>query len=304
MRKFRIATRGSDLASAQTNLVISMMQQRNADLEFEVITLKTTGDRVTDRPLFSFRGTGVFVKEIQNALLSGEADLAVHSLKDMPVQEHEKLIIAATPLRTNPHDLFITKDNSNLETIHSGAVVGTSSPRRMLQLKAFRKDLNFLDLRGNVNTRLKKLYEGKYDAIVLAAAGIERLGKKLNNTSLIPASVCLPAAGQGILAVECREDDSEAKQVAELINHKHTMVEALCERTFLHTVGGGCAMPVAALAKTENSKIRIDGMIGDPNTGKVLRMSYDSSCSQSDEAGKQLAQMMVKACESRGIKLK
>lgn len=297
----RVATRGSTLALTQTGQVIDQLKAANPEFSFEVMTIKTTGDRVTDRPLSTFRGTGVFVKELQHALLADQADLAVHSLKDMPVEHHEKLVVVATPERGSPYDLFITADGSTFDTIRSGALVGTSSPRRMLQLKNARADLRFADLRGNVDTRLRKLQDNDYDAIVVAAAGLIRLGKTVEQKTVLPSSICLPAVGQGILALECRSEDLLVREITARINSPQTMYAALCEREFLYEVGGGCAMPIAAYARLDGGSIRIEGLIGDPHTGKSIRMEYQAPQSEISGAGRILAVRMIESCGREGI---
>ncbi|KMQ51904.1 Porphobilinogen deaminase [Chitinispirillum alkaliphilum] len=297
----KVATRSSALALKQTELVVSSLQRENPEFRFEVVTFSTTGDRVTDKPLYSFRGTGVFVKEIQQALIDSKADLAVHSLKDMPIESHDDLSVVSFPQRESPFDLFISSDGTSVDTIRKGAVVGTSSVRRMVQLKNIREDFRFKDLRGNVNTRLDKLKRGQYDAIVLAEAGLRRLGVDYSPSFVLDPSRCLPAPGQGILALECRKTDLQTLAVAESINDKRAMTEASCERDFLKCIGGGCTAAIAALSRVNKEGIAIEALVGDPNTAEVVRLSCETRHGENKPVGEILARRIQKLCIEKGI---
>ncbi len=299
----RVVTRGSLLAVTQTNQVVDLLRQLNPGCTFEVDTVKTTGDKVTDRPLSSFRGTGVFVKELQHALLDKKADLAVHSLKDVPVEQPDELVLAAFPERVDVHDVLLSRNGETFADLKEGSMVGTSSPRRFVQLQAARKDLQFSDLRGNLDTRIKKLEQGDYDAIVMAAAGMKRLGINFADHAPLPFDICLPAVGQGSLTLECRKDDTETIQIVNSVNHDNTMREVTAERNFLSTLGGGCSMPIAALAKITNGTLQIEGMVGDPDTVRMVRSDLTTEAARYDSAGQELGSRMLELCKKENIEL-
>lgn len=299
----RVATRGSALALAQTGQLVDLLRERTPHADFELVTLKTTGDRVTDRPLSSFRGTGVFVSELRTALLEQRADLAIHSLKDIPIDQPTELTLAAFPLRADPHDLLLARGNEPFARLPKGATVGTSSPRRMVQLKAARPDLEFADLRGNLDTRIRKLEEGRYDAIVVAAAGMGRLGKEYAQTAVLPMSVCLPAVGQGVLAIECRRGDSEVLTIASAVHHKITALAVTAERAFLAGIGGGCSMPIAAQAVVDADRLHLEGLVGDPQTARIVRDRIESGPDELGEAGRELAERVLEQCSRKGVKV-
>ena len=300
-RKVRVATRGSELALAQTRYIVSLLKKINQDTDYEIITFTTIGDRIRDRPLASFRGMGVFVKEIQSALLSYEADIAVHSLKDVPVERPKELSLVCFPKRENPGDILLTRDGSTLFEIEKGAVIGTSSMRRSVQLQAVRNDFKFKDIRGNLDTRIKRLNEGVYDAIVLAAAGMKRLGKEFPDSSILPYSVCLPAAGQGALALECREDDQNVKNSLSGIDDYETRYAVKSERTFLCEIGGGCTLPVAAYASVCGNSLQLNSLAGDPETGKIVTSSCIGSVNEYQLIGKKCADELRKLADNEGI---
>ncbi len=302
-KTIRVVTRGSMLAVTQTNQVVEQLRQLNPGCTFEVVTVQTTGDKVTGRPLSSFRGTGVFVKELQHALLDKKADLAVHSLKDVPVEQPDELMLAAFPERVDVHDVLLSRNGETFADLKEGSMIGTSSPRRFVQLQAARKDLCFSDLRGNLDTRIKKLEQGAYDAIVMAAAGMKRLGINFADHAPLPFDICLPAVGQGSLALECRKDDTETIQIVNSVNHDNTMREVTAERNFLSTLGGGCSMPIAALAKITNGTLQIEGMVGDPDTVRMVRSGLTTEAVQYSSAGQELANRMLALCKKENIEL-
>ena len=299
----RVITRGSKLARTQTNQVVKLLQQANPAYTFEVTTVKTTGDKVTDRPLSSFRGTGVFVKELQKALLSGTADLAVHSLKDIPVEQPTGLHLAAFPARADVHDVLLSRKDEAFDGLPRKALVGTSSPRRFVQLQAARKDLRFSDLRGNLDTRLKKLEDGHYDAIIMAAAGMNRMGMTYPDSGRLSFDTCLPAVGQGALALECRKDDVTTTSIAKSINHQNTLREITAERNFLYTLGGGCSMPIAAYARINGSTLQIDGMVGDPEAVRIARTGLSADADTFKAVGQELGQRMLELCKRKNIEI-
>ena len=299
----RVVTRGSALALAQSTQLVRLLEEKNPGISFKIITLTTTGDRVTDRPLSQFRGMGVFVKELEKALLANDADIAIHSLKDVPVERVDGLTLAAFPLRKEPFDVLLTKKNLRFGELPQGAIIGTSSPRRFVQLRARRPDLSFKDLRGNVDTRIRKLDEGQYDGIIAAAAGMKRLGRTFHENGVLPMELCLPAAGQGCLAIECRETDDFSRRVAASVDDADTRLEVSAERDFLNIIGGGCQTPIAVYAKCGNDTFTIDSVIGDPDTTAVARKSLTVARSESHLAGAQLAATMLALCKELGIKI-
>ena len=299
----RVVTRGSALALIQTKQLVGMLEQRNPDCVFEVITLTTTGDRVTDRPLSQFRGTGVFVKELEKALLAGEADMAVHSLKDVPVERVKGLTLAAFLLRQNPFDLLITKKRIRFNELPHAAIIGTSSPRRLMQLKALRPDLIFQDIRGNVDTRLRQLEAGHYDGIVAAAAGMMRLNRHFEEDALLPMELCLPAAGQGCLAIECKESDGQMQRIAATVNDTSSWLEVSAERDFLRMIGGGCQTPIAVYAKINHDQLTMRGVIGDPDSARLVRDAVTVTKDESHAAGKALAEKMLDLCDKNDIRI-
>lgn len=254
--------------------------------------VKTLGDRVVNVPLRDFGNTGVFVKEIEAALLSGAIDLAVHSLKDVPSQEDPRLILAAFPERADPRDVIVSRNGEGFAALPRGARVGTSSARRQAQLRARRSDLAFRDdLRGNVDTRVRKLREGMYDAIVLAAAGLLRLGRSDDIAEYLPIDICLPDAGQGILAVQTRSDDDEVRNIVALLDDPAVRTVALAERAVLQASGGGCRVPVAAHARFSDDKLPtliVDGMIARVDGSRILHYRVVGPASDPEELGRRL----------------
>jgi len=302
-REIRVVTRGSALALTQTTHLVEILKTHNPECVFKIITKTTTGDKVTDRPLSQFRGIGVFVKELEKALAAGEADLAVHSLKDVPVERDEGLTLAAFPLRKEPFDVLLTKEKIRFEDLGHGAIIGTSSPRRFVQLKAARPDLVFKDLRGNVDTRIRKLADGQYDGIIAAAAGMGRLGLAYSENGILPFDLCLPAAGQGCLAVECRESDEAVRTIAGTVDHADTRIEITVEREFLKAVGGGCQTPIAVYAKINKDMLTVSGVIGDEDTAMLVRDSLTTPVSKTTGAGAVLAERMIDQCAKSNVRI-
>jgi hydroxymethylbilane synthase len=282
---------------------VEILRKRNPNHEFTILTLSTTGDRITDRPLSQFRGIGVFVKELEKALSAGEADLAVHSLKDVPVERVDGLVLAVFPARKEPFDVLLTKTNIRFGDLRHGAVIGTSSPRRLVQLRDARPDLSFKDLRGNVDTRIRKLEDGLYDGIIAAAAGLGRLGRTYHENSVLPMDLCLPAAGQGCLAIECRESDEISCRVAKTVDDGPTRMEITAEREFLKEVGGGCQTPIAIYAKSNKETITVSGVIGDPDSAKLARDSVTVPLSECVGVGTLLAGRMIDQCAKYNIRI-
>jgi len=289
-----IGTRGSQLALTQTNMVARAIEAANPDLTMDVQILKTKGDQVTDVPLASFGGEGVFVKELERALLSGEIDMAVHSLKDLPTTLPEGLVIASTPERADVRDALIAKQVDRLEALPEGACVATSSPRRRAQLLAYRPDLRLTDIRGNIDTRLKKLTEADdLDAIILAAAGLDRLGWGDRITERIDCEVCMPAVSQGALAIETRMDDDRTIAAVSRINHVITHQAILGERAFLRGIGGGCHTPVGAWGRIQENTLRLDGILAALDGSWMVRDTVSGTPEEADVSGRQLADMIL-----------
>jgi hydroxymethylbilane synthase len=299
--KIIAATRQSLLAMTQSKQALAFLEKANPGISFEISPFTSMGDRVTDKPLSQFGGQGVFVKELESALQAGGADIAIHSLKDVPSEQPADLVLASFPKRENPFDVLLAVPGPTLTSLKKGARIGTGSPRRRVQLKAARPDFEFAELRGNVDTRIRKLKEGQYDAIVLAAAGMTRLGLAFPVEQVLPLSACIPAIGQGALVIECRKNDAQSYAVARAINDVNTEREVLAERAFMRRVGAGCSAPVAAFAKITGNNMTIDAMIGDFNTAKIARLRKNCRPEEYESAGTDLADEMLKLCEKEGI---
>jgi hydroxymethylbilane synthase len=278
-RVFRVGTRGSKLALAQTEWVINALRKKLPDLQVEVVIIKTRGDVIIDRPLREVTGKGFFVKEIETALLRGEIDFAVHSLKDMPTELPDELTIAALCNRVDPKDVLVVRGwsgrETDLETVLSHLPerprVGTSSLRRQAQLKYKFPDWQLCELRGNVDTRLRKMDEGQYDAIVVAAAGLIRLGLQDRIACFLPIEVCCPAAGQGVLAVEARQGDEEVLNLLKKVDEFAVRIEVEAERAATRTLGAGCHSAIGALARLNGRELSIWVTVAEPYGEKVWR---------------------------------
>ena len=269
MGSLRIGSRGSQLALWQANHVAGLLRAQGHTVEIQVI--KTTGDKITDVALSKVGTKGMFTKEIEDALIAGEVDLAVHSLKDVPTELQPEFELAAIMKREDPRDAFISLNFHDLDGLPRGARVGTSSLRRQCQLKSMRPDLQIIPLRGNVDTRLRKLESGEYDAIILASAGLHRLGLDHYLRYRIPAEQMCPAAGQGALAIEIRRCDRNTHGMLKFLDHSETRAAIACERALLAALGGGCQVPIGAYATADNRERRLDGMVGRPDGTEVLR---------------------------------
>jgi len=300
-QKYIVATRASVLAYTQTEQTVALLKEKNPHCEFEIIKLKTHGDQQTDQPLTAFGGTGVFVKELENAISEGKADFAIHSLKDVPSIQPEGLILVSFPKRETPCDVIITKNNLDFKYLPEKCIIGTGSPRRIIQIAALKSKAVFKDIRGNIDTRIKKLDEGLYDAIVVAAAGLNRLGKKFSEKNLLSFDECIPAIGQGTIALECKSDDKDTIQLLKTINHIETEVAAMAERSFMKTIGGGCKFPLAAHAEIFENSIMLNVMIGDLKTMKTIRLSSTAGINDAEILGKNLAEKIISECRNIGI---
>ena len=290
--KVKVGTRGSKLALAQTDWVINELKKVAPEVEFEKVIIKTTGDKILDSPLSKIGGKGLFVKEIEEALLKEEIDLAVHSMKDVPAKLPEGLEIACVPKRESPFDVWISKSGEDLFSLPSGAKVGTSSLRRSVQIKKLRRDLEILPLRGNVDTRLRKLREGMYDAIILAEAGIKRLGLSLDYT-VFSVEEMIPSVGQGALGIEIREKDTRIKELISKIHCDKTYTCVKAERAFLHRLEGGCQVPLGAHAVLTNYKLRIVGFVSDLEAERFFKAEVEAEPEKAEEVGIRLAEILL-----------
>jgi len=269
MAHLRIGSRGSQLALWQANHISALLRERGHEVEIEII--KTTGDKITDVALAKVGTKGMFTKEIEEALAEGRVDLAVHSLKDLPTQLPPGFELAAVTTRVNPRDVFLSLKYDSIQTLAHGARVGTSSLRRQAQLKSARPDLVIHPLRGNVDTRVRKLEEGEYDAIILAAAGLTRLGKTQWVKEVLSESFMCPAAGQGALGIEIREGDAAMSEHLAFLNDPVARAATTCERALLNKLGGGCQVPIGAFADMNNGRLQLTAIVARPDGSEVLR---------------------------------
>lgn len=294
MRPLTIGTRGSALARRQVELVTEALRARDASAQIEAVTVQTEGDRRTDVSLEKMGGQGVFVKEIEARLLQGEIDIAVHSLKDMPAEMPDGLTIAAVLPRADARDALAARDGLELAALPAGARVGTDSSRRAMQLLALRPDIEIVSIRGNVDTRLGKVESGEYDGVVLAAAGLERLGLLQRATQIFTLRELLPSVGQGVLAVQCRADDAELVAYLATLDDANTRVAVTAERAFLRTLGAGCRFPVGAYATVEGENMRLDALLAGGD-GKPHRSDAKGPATAAERLGWALAQALRKA---------
>ncbi|MBX9668526.1 MAG: hydroxymethylbilane synthase [Candidatus Obscuribacterales bacterium] len=289
----RVGTRASKLARRQTDIVVERIKLHFPDLAIEVIPLTTRGDSQRDRPIADLGATGVFVKELEEALLAHEVDLVVHSLKDLPTDIPGKLTLAAVLQREDPRDVLVTRDGLTFEQLPPNARVATSSRRRAAQLAEIRKDITFIDIRGNIDTRLRKLDEDFCEATLLAHAGLLRLGLTEKVSQIFDPSVLTPAAGQGALAVECRADDLSLLEKLVHLEDRNVRAEITCERSFLYELGGGCSVPIGVLAHADGDKLEVTGCIAALDGKQVYRMQHEGNLSAASLIGKELAMKML-----------
>lgn len=292
-QKIKIGTRGSKLALWQTSYLAEKLREQNPDLVIEIVTIVTTGDKILDVPLAKIGGKGLFTSEIERAILAGEIDMAVHSLKDLPTELPSGLIIGALSKRGEVRDALVSRSGKTLAALPSGAKIGTSSLRRRAQLLAFRPDLCISDLRGNIDTRLRKLADGDYDALILAAAGLIRLDRHSEITELLPPDIMLPAVGQGVLAVEARADDTEILHLLQGINDRTAAITAAAERAFLQRLEGGCQVPVGVFAELVAGELNVTGIIASLDGAKVIRRSRRGDPESAIKVGTVLAEELL-----------
>ena len=289
----RIATRESPLALWQAHFVQSRLQQLYPQLRVELLPMSTKGDKILDSPLAKVGGKGLFVKELEQAILAGDADIAVHSMKDVPVEFPDGLGLSIICERDDPRDAFVSSRFSSMAELPAGSRVGTSSLRRQCQLRASRPDLQILDLRGNVNSRLAKLDAGEYDAILLAAAGLKRLGLQARITTLLPPEQSLPANGQGAIGIECCLDDDELLTLLAPLEHGPTRQRVLAERAMNRALQGGCQVPIGAYAELEDDQLWLRGLVGSPDGRQILRAECRGAASDPVALGQTLAEQLL-----------
>lgn len=294
-RRIVIGTRGSELALWQADYVARRLREAYPGLDVRLTRVTTKGDRILDVPLAKLGGKGLFTKELESAMLAGEIDLAVHSLKDMPTELPEGLAIAAVTARLDAGDAFVSNRFASFAALPPGARVGTSSLRRRAQILAARPDLSVPDLRGNVNTRLAKLDAGEFDAVVLAAAGLRRLGFEARIRETLPRAVMLPAVGQGALAVETRADDAETRAMLAFLDDEDTARCAAAERAFLARVEGGCQVPVGVYAATDGAGILVEAVIASLDGRRVCRDRAAGTRADAERLGRALAESLLAA---------
>ncbi len=293
MNLVRIATRKSALALWQANFVKAELEAAHPGLQVELVPMSTQGDKILDTPLAKIGGKGLFVKELETAMLEGRADIAVHSMKDVPVDFPEGLMLHTICQREDPRDAFVSNSYQQLADLPQGAVVGTSSLRRQCQIKAMRPDLQIKDLRGNVNTRLAKLDAGEFDAIILASAGLIRLGFEGRIASFLAVDSSLPANGQGAVGIECRSDDLIVQQLLAPLEHQETRICVLAERAMNRKLQGGCQVPIGAFAVLQKNELWLRGLVGQLDGSEILRSEIKGKATEAEQLGTQLAEQLL-----------
>lgn len=289
----RIATRKSPLAMWQAEFVKAELEQAHPGLVVELLPMVTKGDIILDTPLAKVGGKGLFVKELEIAILEGRADIAVHSMKDVPVEFPDGLGLVTICERDDPRDAFVSNTYNSIDELPQGAIVGTSSLRRQCQLRAQRPDLIVNDLRGNVNTRLRKLDEGQYDAIILACAGLRRLKMHDRIRSEITPETSLPAVGQGAVGIECRLNDQRVRQLLACLNHQPTATRVLCERAMNNRLQGGCQVPIGSYAELQGDTIWLRALVGEPDGSKIVRAEISGPIADAEQLGETLAEELL-----------
>ncbi len=291
MRTLILGTRGSSLARRQTQLVMQALREHQPELQIEELIVQTEGDRRIDVSLDAIGGQGAFVKDIEQRLLKKEIDVAVHSLKDMPSEESEALTIGAVLPRADVRDALIARDGLSFAALPAGARIGSDSPRRATQLRAMRPDIEMVSIRGNVETRIRKVESGEYDAVVLAAAGLERLGLIERATQVFTLQELLPAVGQGAIAVQCRSGDAEVIDILAEVDDPDTRSAITSERAFLRELGAGCSLPVGAYGTVNGATVHLEALLAD-SQGKPHRAGAEAPTSAADRLGTDLAQRL------------
>jgi hydroxymethylbilane synthase len=294
-RPLRIGTRGSRLALAQSEWVMHQITKRHDLIKAELVRIRTKGDQVLDAPLSKIGGKGLFVKEIEDALLDKRVDVAVHSMKDVPAEIPQGLNLAVFPEREDPHDAFVSMKHQRLADLPPKSVVGTSSLRRAAQLLHLRPELHIAPLRGNVDTRLRKLEAGDFQAVILAVAGLKRLGFADRITQVIQEDQVIPAVGQGALGLEVRTDDVKTLALLAFLNHRDTEFRIRAERAFLREMEGGCQVPLAAFCRVEGERLHLVGMVAELDGSKIFRDQISGAKEQAEDLGITLARRLLAA---------
>jgi hydroxymethylbilane synthase len=291
--KLKIGTRGSSLALTQTNWVADGIRKRFPGLIVEIVIIKTRGDIMQDVSLVKIGGKGVFVKEIEEALLSGAIDMAVHSMKDVPAEIPDGLTIAVTPEREDPRDVLISRGNRKIEEMPKGARIGTGSLRRGYQLLNLLPDIKIVPMRGNLDTRIRKIEIDDLAGVIVAASGLKRMGWAVRVSQYLPVEMMLPAVGQGVLGLELRDVDVETRECVSFLNHERTWLEVAAERSFLKRLGGGCQLPIAAYGKMQGDQLLVRGLVGGMDGRVMIRDEVAGPAETGDQLGKMLAEKIL-----------
>jgi hydroxymethylbilane synthase len=292
LTSIRIGTRGSALALAQCDWVKRRLAEREPGVKIATVVIKTSGDRFLDAPVAAVGGKGIFVKEIEEALLNNDIDIAVHSMKDLPAELEPGLTIAAVTEREDPRDALVSRSGRPLNELSPGTRIGTGSLRRRAQILHYRRDLEVTPIRGNIDTRLAKLDRGEIDAVIMAAAGLKRLGLETRIEEYLEAAVCLSAAAQGVLGLECRRGDSIVGKVA-FLHDRWAQLEVDAERAFLRKLGGGCHLPIAARARVDGDRLRLSGLVADCDGKRLVRAELTADAAEAEVAGTRLADLLL-----------
>jgi len=295
MKKLIIATRSSQLAVWQADFIKNEINKKFPDVTIELTKIKTKGDKILDTPLAKIGGKGLFVKEVENALYEKEADIAVHSMKDVPSEMPEGMELFVLPKRETPYDAFLSINYNSIDELPEGAIVGTSSLRRMVQIRKRRPDLQIENLRGNINTRIRKLEEGMYDAIVLAKAGLVRVGFFQHLKQTLTEDIMIPAVCQGTLGIEVGEDNNEAKELLKFFYDEETYIRTKAERAFLKTLEGGCQVPIAGYSILNGSKLKLMGMVSSLDAKEYIYRETEDIPENAENMGTKLAQEILEA---------
>ncbi len=291
--EIKIGTRGSRLALWQANLVKDAIVEKYPNLSVRIEIIKTTGDKILESSLSEMGGKGIFVKEIENALIENGIDIAVHSMKDVPTEIPAGLRMAAVLKRADPRDVLISKNNVKLLDLPKNSTILTGSLRRRAQILLLRQDINFQEIRGNIDTRFRKFYQSQYEGMMLAKAGIVRMGYEDKISEVISENVCLPAAGQGAIGLEIRENDNSVSEITDKLNHKNSELSVKAERAFLKGLGGGCQVPIGVLAEVVENKIFVKGILSDLTGEKVIRNEISGSTAEAERLGTLLSERIL-----------
>ncbi len=289
----RIGTRGSDLALAQAKMVADRLKKMYPELFIEVVPIKTRGDRMQNVSLVEIGGKGIFVKEIEESLFNGDIALAVHSMKDVPVELLDGMMIAAVPEREDPRDVLVSREGRKIEGMAQGARIGTGSLRRGMQLRKLMPDIEVVPIRGNIDTRIRKIATEDLEGIIIAAAGMKRVGRGADISQYIPIEIMMPAVGQGVLGIEVREDDRVIRDLVDPLNHPDTVVESAAERAFLRRLGGGCQVPIAGIAHKQGDRLIVKGLVGSVDGTVMIMDEIRGDSSDAEEMGLTLAERIL-----------